>query len=284
MELDAERPHAAPMDLSADDRKRFVISLGNSGSSSVPSPRTAISPVLFRFSANHDCYVRDCIKLAHDLGSPICKIFAAWRGITLHDGLATYDDTYGYNQYGFWKGDRRGFVVTSMRELCRVAEDHGIVLAMQNHGPDIVNRYQDVLALIEEVGSPAFKACMDINIEPEAESPSSPRDGDATGALQVHSHLNGEFARRPVARSSWWRAATSIRASGDGKSPIPAMSMRSWRSATTAIWTGSSAIPVENGRPATSITSTTRRRWHSNISRRFAGQRNRSWRQSLPPP
>ena len=143
-------------------------------------------------------YVRECIKLAHDLGSPICKIFAAWRGITLHDGLATYDETYGYNQYGFWKGDRRGFVVESMRELCRVAEDHGIVLAMQNHGPDIVNRYQDVLSLIEEVGSPVFKACMDINIEPEADSPEHARQmADASRSVQVHSHMNGEFARRP---------------------------------------------------------------------------------------
>src|SRR5204863_175886 len=115
-------------------------------------------------------------KLGHDLGSSLCKIFAAWRGITLHDGLATYDDTYGYNQYGFWKGDRRGFVLASMRELCRVAEDNGIILAMQNHGSDIVNRFQDVLELIEEVGSPVFKACMDINIEPEADSPQRARN------------------------------------------------------------------------------------------------------------
>ena len=43
--------------------------------------------------------------------APICKVFAAWRGITLYDGLATYDDTYGYNQYGYWKGERRLFVV-----------------------------------------------------------------------------------------------------------------------------------------------------------------------------
>ncbi|HYW42092.1 MAG TPA: TIM barrel protein, partial [Bryobacteraceae bacterium] len=143
------------------------------------------------------CYVRECIKLAHDLGSPICKIFAAWRGITLYDGLATYDDTYSYNQYGFWKGERRGFVVESMRELCKVAEDYGIVLAMQNHGPDVVNRYQDVLSLIEEVGSPFFKGCMDINIEPEADSPEHAREMvTCTGDLQVHSHMNGEFARR----------------------------------------------------------------------------------------
>ena len=199
LELDTERPHAAPMDLSADDRKRLRDLAGQCGlelcavspncdlSSPVPSQREAMI-----------CYVRECIKLARDLGSPICKIFAAWRGITLHGGLGTYNDTYGYRQYGFWKGDRRSFVVESMRELSRVAEDCGIVLAMQNHGPDVVNRYQDVLSLIQEVGSPAFKACMDINIEPESDSPEHAREmAAASGAMQVHSHMNGEFARRP---------------------------------------------------------------------------------------
>jgi len=144
------------------------------------------------------CYTRECIKLAHDVGAPICKIFAAWRGITLHDGLATYDETYGYDQYRYWKGDRRQFVVDALRELAKVAEDHGIILAMQNHGPDIVNRYQDVLSLIGEVGSPAFKACMDINIEPEADSAEHAVSmAKAAGSLQVHSHFNAEFVRRP---------------------------------------------------------------------------------------
>ena len=198
LELDAERPHAAPMDLSADDRKRLRDLAGECGIElCAVSPNCDLSsPVPVQREAMI-CYVRECIKLAHDLGSPICKIFAAWRGITLHDGLATYDDTYSYNQYGYWKGDRRGFVVECMRELCKVAEDYGIVLAMQNHGPDIVNRYQDVLSLIEEVGSPAFKACMDINIEPEADSAEHAREmAAASGPLQVHSHMNGEFARR----------------------------------------------------------------------------------------
>jgi sugar phosphate isomerase/epimerase len=199
VELDAERPHAAPMDLSADDRKRLRDLAGELGLElCAVSPNCDLSsPVPVQREAMI-CYVRECIRLARDLGSPVCKIFAAWRGITLYDGLATYDDTYSYNQYGFWKGDRRAFVVDGMRELCKVAEDHGIVLAMQNHGPDIVNRYQDVLALIEEVGSPAFKACMDINIEPEAASPDHAREmAAASGTLQVHSHMNGEFARRP---------------------------------------------------------------------------------------
>ncbi len=199
LELDAERPHAAPMDLSADDRRRLRDLAGEVGlplcavspnsdlSSPVPVQREAM---IF--------YTRECIRLARDLGAPICKIFAAWRGITLHDGLATYDETYSYNQYGFWKGDRRQFVVDSLRELVKVAEDNGIILAMQNHGPDVVNRYQDVLDLIGEVGSPAFKACMDINIEPEADSAAHAIEmAKATGPLQVHSHFNAEFARRP---------------------------------------------------------------------------------------
>ena len=201
IELDAERPHAAPMDLLQDDRKRLrdlagelalpicAISPNCDLSSPVPVHREAMI-----------CYVRECIKLAHDLGSPLCKIFAAWRGITLYDGLATYNDTYGYDSYGYWKGDRRVFVLDSMRELAKVAEDYGVVLAMQNHGPDVVNRYQDVLSLIADVGSPAFKACMDINIEPdpEAESAKHAREmAQATGKLLVHSHFNAEFSRRP---------------------------------------------------------------------------------------
>jgi sugar phosphate isomerase/epimerase len=200
LELDSDRPHAAPMDLSPDDRKRLrdlaggldlplcAVSPNCDLSSPVPVQREAMI-----------CYTRECIKLAHDLGAPICKIFAAWRGVTLYDGLATYDDTYGCDQYRYWKGDRKGFVVDAIRELAKVAEDHGVILALQNHGPDIVNRYEDVLELIGEVGSPAFKACMDIAIEPEPESAAHARAMvAATGDLQVHSHFNGEFRRTPA--------------------------------------------------------------------------------------
>jgi sugar phosphate isomerase/epimerase len=197
VELDTERPHAAPMDLSPDDRKRLRELAGELGlpicavspncdlSSPVPVQREAMI-----------CYVRECITLARDLGAPLCKVFAAWRGITLHDGLATYHETYGYNQYGFWTGDRRPFVVAALRELAAFAEDQGVVLAMQNHGPDVVNSYTDVLALIRDVGSPALKGCMDINIEREADSPAHAREmARACGSEIVHSHFNAEFDR-----------------------------------------------------------------------------------------
>ncbi|MCX6873065.1 MAG: sugar phosphate isomerase/epimerase [Verrucomicrobia bacterium] len=197
LELDTERPHAAPMDLTADDRRRFRDLAGELDLPiSAVSPNCDLSsPVASRQEATI-CYVRECIKLTHDLGAPICKIFAAWRGITMHDGIGSYDLTYGHDPYPFWQEDRRRWVVPAIRELAAMAGDHGIVLAVQNHGPDIVNNYRDTLSLIEEVGSPHFKACMDINIEDEPESEQRAAEMvRASGNLQVHSHVNGEFVR-----------------------------------------------------------------------------------------
>lgn len=197
LELDAERPHAAPMDLKPEDRRRLRDLAGELGLPlSAVSPNCDLSsPVPSRQDAMI-CYVRECIKLAHDLGAPICKIFAAWRGITIHDGIGSYDLTYAHDPYPFWKEDRRPIVVAAIRELAEVAGDHGVTLALQNHGPDIVNNYRDTLALIHEVGSPHFKACMDINIEDEPESEARAWEiVKAAGTLQIHSHLNGEFAR-----------------------------------------------------------------------------------------
>ena len=197
IEFDTERPHAAPMDLSADDRRRLRDLAGelNLPISAVSPNCDLSSPVPSRQDAMI-CYVRECIKLAHDVGAPLCKIFAAWRGITLHDGLGSYDLTYAYDPYPFWKEDRRPFAVSALRELAQMAGDYGITLALQNHGPDIVNNYRDTLALIAEVGSPHFKACMDINIEDQPESESRAREMvQASGELLVHSHVNGEFVR-----------------------------------------------------------------------------------------
>ena len=198
LELDCDRPHAAPMDFSPDDRKRLR---DLSGELQVPicavSPNSDFSSPVGTQREAMICYVVECIKLAHDLGSPICKIFAAWRGVTVHDGRGTYDETHGFDQYRYWKKDRRAFVVDAIRELSKVAQDHGIVLALQNHGPDIVNSAVDVLAMIQDVGSPAFKACLDISIEPEPESAEhAKRMVETAGKLQVHSHFNGEFGRR----------------------------------------------------------------------------------------
>ena len=198
IEFDTKRPHAAPMDLSEDDRKELrdlageldlpicSVSPNNDLSSPVPEHREAMI-----------CYVRECIKLARDLGSPICKIFAAWPGVAVRDGLGSYEYTRrGPDPLPEWSGERWGIVWDSLKELSKFAEDQGIMLALQNHGP-VIRGYQDVLTLIEGVNSPAFKACMDIPLEHE-NSGSAEWAGKIvreTGPLMVHSHYNGEFQR-----------------------------------------------------------------------------------------
>ena len=198
IEFDTKRPHAAPMDLSEDDRKELRDLAGELGLPiSAVSPNSDLSSPVPEHREAVICYVRECIKLARDLGSPICKVFAAWRGVAVRDGLGKYEYTRNApDPFPDWSGDRWGFVRGSLKELSKFAEDQGIVLALQNHSP-VVRHYKDVLAFIEEVGSPAFKACMDIPCEGQ-------KSGSAewarkivreTGPLMVHSHYNGEWQR-----------------------------------------------------------------------------------------
>jgi len=196
IEFDTKRPHAAPMDLSEDDRKELRDLAGE-----LELPICAVSPNCDLSSPVPEhreamiCYVRECIKLARDLGSPICKIFAAWRGVAVRDGLGSYEYTRP-DPFPDWSGDRWGFVRDSLKELSKFAEDQGIVLALQNHSP-VVRGYKDVLTFIEEVGSPVFKACMDIPLEGENAGSAqwARKVVRETGPLQVHSHYGGEWKR-----------------------------------------------------------------------------------------
>ena len=166
-------------------------------------------------------------------------------------------------------------MVDSLRELCKAAEDHGIVLAMQNHGPDIVNRYQDVLALIDDVGSPALKACMDINIEPEADSAEHAREmvGGQRAALQVHSHFNAEFradadGRVELAAGGYFDDRFWAR-----QVAYPPTWRRSSRPATTATWTGSSATPLAATDSRRASNTSTSRPDGTGVHARPAGRR-----------
>ncbi len=50
--------------------------------------------------------------------------------------------------------------VEAFKEVSRFAEDYGVTLALQNH-PPIIESYEDVLDMVEEVGSEALKTCID---------------------------------------------------------------------------------------------------------------------------
>jgi sugar phosphate isomerase/epimerase len=195
VELDTKRPHAAPMDLDADRRKELRDLAGELGLPiSAVSPNCDLSSPVPEAREAMICYVRECIKLTRDLGSPICKIFAAWRGVASRNGEASYEYTKA-DPYPDFAGERWGLVAKSLRELAKYASDYGVVLALQNHHP-VVRNYKDVLAFIGEVGSPALKACLDIPMEDKPDSPERARAMvSEAGPLLFHSHFGGEFKR-----------------------------------------------------------------------------------------
>jgi len=192
IELDTKRPHAAPMDLSPDDRKELRDLAGE-----LDLPISAVSPNsdLSSFIPEHQeasiCYVRECIKLTKDLGSPVCKIFAGWPGVVVRNGLADYRHTRQLpDPFPAWQAERWDHVRQALKELSAFSEDQGVILALQNHRP-ITNNEDDVLRMIQEVASPALKACMDHGTAETVRK---------AGRLQVHSHYNGEFRRNSEGR------------------------------------------------------------------------------------
>jgi sugar phosphate isomerase/epimerase len=106
--------------------------------------------------------------------------------VVVRDGLGHYHYTRELlDSFPNWIPERWDRVRESLKELSRFAEDTGVMLALQNHRP-ITNNDDDVLRMIEEVGSPALKACMDHGTAETVEK---------AGELQVHSHYNGEFRK-----------------------------------------------------------------------------------------
>jgi sugar phosphate isomerase/epimerase len=118
VELDTKRPHAAPMDLSARDRARLRDLAGELG---LPicavSPNSDLSSHIPEQREAMICYVRACIELPRDLGSPLCKIFAAWPGLVVRDGLAEYRFTRARSDpFPEWANEHMDNVLVSLRE------------------------------------------------------------------------------------------------------------------------------------------------------------------------
>jgi sugar phosphate isomerase/epimerase len=142
--------------------------------------------------------VREQIKLAADLGCKVLRVFAAWPGLTFRDGWANYDEPrkqWDACWPGIPRNIRWSYMVECMKEASKIAGDHGVVLALQNHAP-LISTWQECHHVIKAVNSPHLKICFDLpRVEDNRENITTAVN--TIGNLDVLFHYNGEFERLP---------------------------------------------------------------------------------------
>jgi sugar phosphate isomerase/epimerase len=201
VELDNKRPMGCPLDLDMKKREEMVNSIHKYGLEipALSANNDFSSPV----PEHRECQllmVRETARLAKDLGAKIVRLFAAWPGVPIHEGIGTYDlvrgDYYSFQrQYPFaTRLDRYNFVKDCLKEAARMGEESGIVMALQNHSP-LIRGWKDTYDLVKEVNSPWLKICLDLPIFENLEKEYVANAVRTVGNFQVHSHFGGEYFR-----------------------------------------------------------------------------------------
>ena len=201
IELDGKRPHGNPMDLDRRARERMRTILEREGMEipCVAANNDFSSPI----PEHRECQllmVRELARLAADLGAKTVRLFAAWPGVAMHDGLATYDlvrsPFYTFERqfpYTTWL-ERWNYVKGCLREAAAFGEEFGVVMALQNHAP-LIRHWKDCYDLVNEVNSPWLKICLDLPLMTSFDKEAVRQAALTVGSLQAHSHFGGEFAR-----------------------------------------------------------------------------------------
>ncbi|HET6566405.1 MAG TPA: sugar phosphate isomerase/epimerase family protein [Rhodothermales bacterium] len=201
IELDAKRPHGSPLDLDARARARIRELVERAG---LEIPCVAANNDFSSPLAEHReaqlLMVRETARLAADLGAKVVRLFAAWPGIALRDGRASYDLVRGQfytfeRQYPYatWL-ERWNLAKNCLREAAAFGEEFGVVMALQNHAP-LIRHWKDMYDLVREVDSPWLKACLDLPIMTRFDRGWVADAVRTVGPLQVHTHFGGEFYR-----------------------------------------------------------------------------------------
>jgi sugar phosphate isomerase/epimerase len=103
-------------------------------------------------------YLRELCRLAQAVGTSYIRIFAGWNGwfIPTDDPGPIYeksDDT--------WQRRRYDWAVEGLREAAQIAQDHGIVLGLQNHPPITMN-YQECNMIVRDIGMKSLRTALDL--------------------------------------------------------------------------------------------------------------------------
>ena len=206
IELDGKRPSGNPMDLDRRQRDAMRNVLEREGLEipCVAANNDFSSPI----PEHRECQllmVREQARLAADLGAKVVRLFAAWPGVVMRNGVATYDlvrgDYYTFErQYPYaTRLERWNWVKECLREAAGFGEEFGVTMALQNHAP-LIRHWKDCYDLVKEVNSPWLKMCLDLPIMTRYD-PEWVRNAALTvGDLQVHSHFGGEYYRDSTGR------------------------------------------------------------------------------------
>jgi len=202
VELDNKRPMGNPMDLDQSERDGMRNSMARYGLEipCVAANNDFSSPI----PEHRECQllmVKETARLAKDLGAKFVRLFAAWPGVPIHEGIGTYELTRGNEFYTFQRQfpfatrlDRYNYVKECLREAATMGEENGIVMVLQNHAP-LIRGWKDTLSLVKEVNSPWLKICLDLPIFENLDKEYVATAVRAVGNLQVHSHFGGEYYR-----------------------------------------------------------------------------------------
>jgi sugar phosphate isomerase/epimerase len=201
IELDGKRPHGNPMDLDRRTREKMRNTLEREGIEipCLASNNDFSSPI----PEHRECQllmVREQARLAADLGAKVVRLFAAWPGVAIRDGLASYDlvrsPFYTFErQFPFATYlERWNYVKDCLKEAAAFGEEFGVVMALQNHAP-LIRNWKDCYDLVKEVNSPWLKMCLDLPLMTRFDPEFIRQAALTVGNLQVFSHFGGEFYR-----------------------------------------------------------------------------------------
>jgi sugar phosphate isomerase/epimerase len=201
IELDNKRPLGNPMDIPVKKRDEWRNLLAKNGLEipCVAANNDFSSPI----PEHRECQllmVKETARLARDLGSPIVRLFAAWQGVPIHNGVGTYDlvrgDFYDFQRqypYATWI-ERWNYVKEGLKEAAAFGEEFGVVMALQNHEP-LFRHWKDCYDMVKEINSPWLKISLDAPIMTRHDKEWVSNAVRTVGDLQIHSHYGGEYER-----------------------------------------------------------------------------------------
>ena len=203
IELDNKRPMGNPMDLDQRKREEMKNSLAKYGLEipCVAANNDFSSPI----PEHRECQllmVRETARLAKDLGAKTVRLFAAWSGVPIHNGVGTYEFVHDHDGYYSFKRqypyvtwhDRWDFVKGCLTEAAKFGEENGVTMVLQNHAP-LIRSWKDVYNMVNEVDSKWLKVCLDLPIFEKQDKDYIADAVRTIGDLQVHSHYGGEYYR-----------------------------------------------------------------------------------------